>query len=275
MEQVAVLFVDENGAANDPGAIRGKSFLTEQTTPPTGLEGMSVWSKDNITPVALNGNDNFGVIIVASRSPARRPISLNGTINQICNQNPTQTHCYGGGTLTSGISFIHALHAAGHRQRRRPDRSATSRSAAAARTISRAPYFNLTGRLPDRNHGHDRLRARVEQRQGTRAEPSDGARRVRSGERFAGGHAPVHGHVAGSGSVWGNASSHPPETSGANQVNLSGSTDNNGGCNGNNGSGGNCSFNKVAKPYVADDTSGPVQYLTDRDVRAAGSRTRG
>jgi hypothetical protein len=47
--------------------------------------------------------------------------------------------------------------------------------------------------------------------------------------------------------------------SGANEIDVSWSTDTNGGCGGPNN--GNGDFNKVAKPYVADDASGPVQYV--------------
>ena len=59
----------------------------------------------------------------------------------------------------------------------------------------------------------------------------------------------------------------PAVGSGANQVDLSWSTDNNGGCGGqNNGADGD--FNKVAKPYVADDRSGPVRVPHGRKPQA-------
>jgi hypothetical protein len=257
--QVAVVFVNEDGAANDPGAVRGTGRLVLQNPTPSGLEGMAVWSKDNITPVALNGNDNFGVIVVASRTPAANPISLTGTIAQICNQNPAQTRCYAGGTLTSGISFIHAYSTTGTGSAGTPLIRDVSLGGGCPEDLSR-PYFNLTGGCPIG------ITATIDFGTGTR-DPRNPANHPTAPGVCAtvtaspGGALQYLGTSPTGGSMWGNASFTPTEASGTTQVNLSGSTDNNGGCGGNRGTGGNYSFQKVAKPYVANDASGPVQYL--------------
>jgi hypothetical protein len=247
MEQVAVLFVNENGAANDPGAIRGKSFLTEDLTPPSGLEGMSVWTMDGITPVALNGNENFGVIVVASRSPVSNPISLNGTLSQICNQNPTQTHCYGGGTLTSGISFIHAYATTGSGTANDPIVRDAPLGGGCPEDLS-APYFNLAGGCPIG------IQATIDF--GTGA--NDPRLPIAQGGVCAEVSASPGGTMTWGGGIW-TAAFTPAAESGANQVNITTTTDTNGGCNGGNNP--SDTFQKVAKPYVADEASGPVQYI--------------
>ena len=144
-EQVAVLFVDEDGSPSSQASIRGSAFLTEQTTPPTGLESMSVWSKDSISPVAINGGQSFNVIVVTSRSPA--PMSLSGTLSQICNQNPTQTHCYGGQQLTDGLSFIHAYSTTGTGGANNPIIRGVTLGGGCTGDLSR-PYFDLEGGCP-------------------------------------------------------------------------------------------------------------------------------
>jgi hypothetical protein len=259
MEQVAVLFVNENGAANDPGAIRGRSFLIEDLTPPSGLEGLSVWAMDGITPVALNGNENFGVIVVASRDPVSSPISLTGTISQICNQNPVQTRCYAGGTLTSGISFIHAYSTTGSGTAGAPLVRDVSLGGGCPDDLS-APYFNLTGGCPIG------ITATIDFGMSASSMVNPANHPTAPGicaqvTASPGGQLQWVGTSPEGWSIWGNGSFTPAEASGATQVNLSGSTDNNGNCGGNRGTGGNFSVQKVAKPYVANDASGPVQYL--------------
>jgi hypothetical protein len=259
MEQVAVLFVNENGAANDPGAIRGKSFLVEDLTPPSGLEGLSVWAQDGITPVALNGNENFGVIVVASKNPVSSPISLTGTISQICNQNPVQTRCYAGGTLTSGISFIHAYSTTGTGTAGAPLVRDVSLGGGCPDDLS-APYFNLTGGCPigiTATIDFGMSASRMVNAPNHPTAPGICAQVTAS----PGGALQWVGTSPEGWSVWGNGTFTPAETSGATQVNLSGSTDTNGNCGGNRGAGGSFSVQKVAKPYVADGASGPVQYL--------------
>ena len=61
------------------------------------------------------------------------------------------------------------------------------------------------------------------------------------------------------GGVWTTAFT-PAVGSGPNQINLHWETDTSGGCAGGNTDRGD--LNKVARPYVSDDASGPVEYLT-------------
>ena len=128
---VGVVFVDENGNPNLASSVRGKSLLDAQPTPPTGLEGMSVWLKDNISPVGINGNDRFSAVVVASRNPSA---SLNPpTLTQICAQ--VDTHCYAGEHAHEwGLVHPRVLD---EPLMRAPRSSATSRLEADARTTCR------------------------------------------------------------------------------------------------------------------------------------------
>jgi hypothetical protein len=247
METVAVLFVDEDGNPNSTNSIRGSAFLDEDTTPPSGLEGMSIWSKDAISPVGINGNDNFSVVILASKDP-KNLVSLGGTLSTICNQNPTQTHCYAGGTLTSGVSFIHAYSSQGNGSAQNPIVRDVSLGGGCTDDLSR-PYFNVEGGCPIG------INATIDF--GTGA--TDPRRPVALGGVCASVSASPGGNLAWSGGVWTGVFT-PAKESGQTEVDLNWDTDNAGGCGGPGGHSG--SFNKVAKPYVADDASGPVQYLT-------------
>jgi hypothetical protein len=252
--QVAVVFVNEDANPNSPDSVRGKDFLVQQTTSPIGLESMSVWSKDFITPVGINGGENFGVIIVVSRSPD--PISLNGTLTQICNQNPTQTQCYAGKTLESGASFIHAYSTTGNGSASAPIIRGVTLGGGCADAASR-PYFNLTAEDEDGNPCPFQIFADIDF--GTGA--TNPALPVAQGGRCAEVSASKAGQLTWSGGLWTGGFTLDPESGGANnEIDLTWSTDTNGDCGGPNNGGG--SFNKVAKPYVANDASGPVQYLT-------------
>jgi Putative Flp pilus-assembly TadE/G-like len=252
---MGVVIVDENGNPNLASSVRGKDLLTAQTTPPTGLEGMSVWLKDGISPVGINGNDNFSVVIVASRNPSA---SLSPTtLAAICAQ--VDTHCYAGNALDEGASFIHRYTTSGGGSAGAPIIRDVTLGGGCTDDLSR-PYFNAQGGCPigitaaidfgpannanapnAANHPNPAL-------QGVCAEVS----------ASPGGTLQFVGTSPEGWSLWGNASFTPLAESGANQVNLSWSTDVNGGCNGGNVSG---SFPKVAKPYVSNDASGPLQFL--------------
>jgi Putative Flp pilus-assembly TadE/G-like len=246
-EQVAVLFVDEDGSPSSAASIRGWSFLDEQTTPPTGLESMAVWSKSAISPVAINGSSqNFNVIVVTSRSPS--PINIAGlTLSQICNQNPTQTQCYGGQQLTDGLSFIHAYPATGGPF---PAVRNVTLDGGCTGDLSR-PYFNLEGGCP--------IGITAEIDFGTGGNDPEGP--VASGGVCAEVRATPGGPMTYAGGVW-TASFTPPTSEaggGPQEVDLSWETDTNGGCGGsNNGQG---TFNSVQQAYVSDEPSGPVEYI--------------
>ena len=209
---------------------------------------MSVWSNNLVSPVGINGGENFGVIIVESRSP--NPISLNGTLSQICNQNPGQTFCYGGNTLNGGISFIHAYTTTGTGNAGAPLIRDVTLSGGCPEDLSR-PYFNLEGGCALG------INAVIDFDTGN----NDPSLPVAQGGVCARVSTSPGGQLTWSNGVWTGGSFTPATESGAHEIDLSWSTDTNGGCGGNNGSGGNGTFNKVAKPYVADEASGPIQYV--------------
>ena len=210
----SVLVVDEDGDPDLLGTIRGRSHLDPQSIPPTGLEDMSVWSRDFIAPVNLSGNTDFGVIIVANRSTT--PIPPNQSLSQICSPASGQVECYGGGTSDSGISFIHAYSTTGYWQRDQPDRPWGH----ARRRLHGRPLdavLQLGRRLP----GHDHCR-RSTSAPGALIPVPDASRRrrVRGGLGAACG----VGQLTLGGRGSGQARS-TPAADGANQVDLSWSTD--------------------------------------------------
>jgi hypothetical protein len=246
---VAVLIVNEDGTLSDPAAIRGKSLLDHQATPPAGLDGMSVWSKTNISPVGINGSDRFGVIVVATRDPSG--LSLSGNLTTICNQNPTQTHCYSGATLTSGISYIHAYSSSGGGSATDPLMRDVSLGGGCVDDLS-GPYFNLTGGCPIG------ITATIDFNTGA----NDPQLPVAQGGVCAEVTASPGGQMNWSGGVW-TAAFTPLDVAsgggGPTQVNITTTTDTNGTCAGGNNA--SDTFVRVAEPYVSDDASGPVQYI--------------
>jgi hypothetical protein len=243
-EQVAVLIVDENGAPGSSASIVGSALLDPQTTPPFGLEQMSVWSKDNITPVNLGGSTDYSVIVVSSRSAT--PLNLNQPVNQICSPASGQVECYGGNSLDSGISFIHAYSTGGGGSAGSPIIRGVTLDGGCTADLSR-PYFNFEGGCALT------IFATIDFGTGT----TNPSLPVAQGGACA--------EVSGPGGplTWVNGqwtdTFTPATGSGANQVNLSWSTDTNGPCSGGNNGSGN--FNEVAKPYVSDVASGPVEYI--------------
>jgi hypothetical protein len=255
-EQVAVVFVNEDGNANDPNSVRGAAFLDLQATSPTGLESLAVWKKDFISPVGINGGENFGVVVVVSRSTT--PISLSGTLNQICSQNPTQTRCHAGKQLTDGVSFIHAYSTTGTGSASAPIIRGVTLDGGCPDSVSR-PYFNLTATDEDNNPCPFGIHARIDF--GTGA--TNPALSVAQGGVCAEVFASPGGQLDWSGGVWSSSGGFTlPAESGGSPVDLTWTTDTTGGCGGQDDFDG--TFPKVAKPYVSNDASGPVQYV---DVR--------
>lgn len=241
-QEMAVLVVDEAD-----GSIVGKSLLDPQTTPPSGLADMSVWSRDFISPVDLSGDRDFGVIIVASRTT----IDLNQTLAQICSPASGQVQCYSGTSPTSGISFIHAYRTTGTGNHINPIVRGVSLGGGCPDPDDLSkPYFNFEGGCP--------LTITAEVDFGTGA--ADPRPRASSGGVCAEVSSPQaqgSGQLTWSGGLWSgtlNVNADGPTT-----IELEWRTDINGNCGGtgvNNGS-----FGKVARPYASDAASGPVQYL--------------
>ena len=142
---VGVLFVNED-APNPNNAIVGRSLLDDidETTLPPGdpLSSMGVWQRAGITPVNLNGNESFSVIVVASRNTG---FSISGNLATICAQ--ADTKCYGGSGQSSGISFIHSYSGAGAGTATAPIVRDVTLGGGCPEDLS-APYFNELGGCP-------------------------------------------------------------------------------------------------------------------------------
>ena len=88
--------------------------------------------------VNLNNTSNHSVIILASRDPNVNLNYGNGSVQQVCNQDPVQTNCYGGPGLNDGISLIHIYSGSGPTP---AIRDATLSGGCA--TADSRPYYNL------------------------------------------------------------------------------------------------------------------------------------
>ena len=149
--KVAALFVDEGvSGPTNPNSISGGGFITQidPATLPTGdpLLQWNSWQGD-VTGVNLNNTSNHSVVILASRDPnvcitAGGPCG-SGSLQEVCNQDPVQTHCFGGGGLNDGISFIHIYSGSGGGINPPAPRDITL-SGGCPSDLSR-PYFNLDG----------------------------------------------------------------------------------------------------------------------------------
>jgi Putative Flp pilus-assembly TadE/G-like len=250
--RVGVVFVDEDGSG--PSSVRGTSFLTKQSLPAGDpLAGMGVWRQD-VGGVNFNGADNFSTVIVASRDPA---MSLTGTLSTICSQNPVQTHCYAGSSLTSGLSFIHSYKGSGSGTTDTPIIRQVELAGGCGPSGSWSnPYFNVDD---DVSCNAIQVQAVIDWGASgdPRLDPTCG--RVTASPGGAMTWSP--GGIGGALGTW-TAAFTPALQSGRTVVNLSTTRKQTGSVKT------NCSqldpgptFSRVAAPYVADDASGPVQYL--------------
>jgi hypothetical protein len=261
---VAVLIVNENaaGGVTSPGAIvnpPAQRILDEQSTLPAGLSGMHVWSK-SLTGIDLGGgSQDFRAVIVTSRDPA---FAATGSLDSICTDNPTQTFCYTyDGSLSGGISFIHSYNGGGTGTADVPIvRDVTLAGGCGVGSASPArdsnPYFNVDDGTTCSGIG---ISATIDFGTGG----ADPTQPVASGGVCAEVSASPGGNMIYAGGVW-TAAFTPAIGSGSNPIDLTTTTDTTGNCSGGNNP--SDTFDKVGNPYVADEASGPVQYLLLEDT---------
>lgn len=103
---VAALIINEDQAATSTASVVSAVPLVKQTNLPANdpLRQWSTWRGDALD-IGLSNGSNFGVVILTSRDPSA---SLSGSLDAICRQNLVQTRCYAGGTNSSSLSFIRA-----------------------------------------------------------------------------------------------------------------------------------------------------------------------
>jgi Flp pilus assembly protein TadG len=238
---VAALIVNEDKAATDPTSVIRAVPLVKQSLPVNDpLSAWNVWRADT-TNLPLSGTSNFGVVILISRDPNA---SVSGSLSAVCNQNLVQTRCRAGATSTSGLSHIRA-----YSDSASPVAPRTFELAGGCGTDLSAPYFNLNGGCP-------MTVARAVVDFGVTGDP-----RIM----------PTCGRVSISPGgdldwvddgtplgYWAGGSFTPGP--GRNDVTMRAEIKR---PNGNNCSQRTAAFSgeEVAAPYVADDASGPVEYL--------------
>ena len=273
---------NENGASESthrrgPSAqVLRRAATSRRPAPHADSRGCRVWRRTSSRRVDLNGNDNFGVIIVASRTPSVESISHTGSLRHDLQPEPdADTLLRGEQRSTSGISFIHAYsrRATARGTRRRPRRHARRRLQ--PDDLSR-PYFNVDEAAARDRHLRDR---RLRRRRHRRPDPARRRRAVsaRSVTRHQAARSPYSADQQRH--LWDTARFTPAVESGRNTINLSVVDRPNGGCNGGNSASGN--FNKVASrtwrttpparcstSRLEDSTSGGLANSMNKDVDA-------
>ena len=263
---VAVLIVNENaaGGVTSPGAIvnpPAQRILDEQSTLPAGLSGMHVWSK-SLTGIDLGGgSQDFHAVIVTSRDPA---FTATGSLDSICTGNPTQTFCYTyDGSLRGGVSFIHSYNGGGLGTLIAPIiRDVTLAGGCGVDVSAPArpsnPYFNVDDGTSCNAIG---IYATIDF--GPLVGPPTADPNCVS-VRFTAGSS--SGPMFWNGTTW-EAFFTPNVGSGRNEIRISADVKRTGSTRT------NCSQQQpalsnvlVGAPYVSDDASGPVQYVTLEDT---------
>jgi Flp pilus assembly protein TadG len=254
--KVAAIVVDEDAAVTNPAGVRGAAWLNNnQPSPPPDLSQWDVWHGD-LAGVNLNGSQDFGVIIMTSRTATA---SLTGSLQTICSQDPANVTCYGKPFgMQTGLSFIHAY----------SDASPGGVNPPAIRNVQlfggcggdlSAPYFNLTA---DSGSGSCTIPIQAKVDFGVTGDPTG----YPTCAAVTGPDGPLTWSAGGLGGTLGTWSGSVSinATSGRNVVNLSWETDKGGGNCG--GAKNNGTFPRVAVPYAADPlgspSSGPVEYLS-------------
>ena len=248
---VVALFVNE-----DTGAVFDYQELMSNDLPTLPW---SEWSTSaGQEQIVLDGtHDNTGVIILVSKNDSTP--TATGTLAAICSQDPGLVACYGGSSATSGLSFIHAYNGGfngtlADPQVRQVELFATGCSAA---DLS-AAYFTLDG-------GCSAAVAAVLDF-GVTGDPTQHPRCAQ-----VPGYTWSAGGIGGALGTWSGSVTLNPGT-GRNQINLSGTSGPRNATLCGNPSQQPNSFTrpKVAAPYVADNASGPVQYLKLTATHADG-----
>jgi hypothetical protein len=255
---VAVLIVNENavGGVNDPAAIVNppdQRILDEVLPAPAGLTGMHVYSNALAGVDLGGGSQDFRAVIVTSRDPGFIPT---GSLQSICTGNPTQTFCYDyDGSLSGGISFIHSYNGGGLGSADDPIVRDVTLSGGCGVSdppaVPSNPYFNVDDGTTCATIG---MSATIDFGPGL-TDPTLPVPNGVCAEVTATG----MGNLTYASGVWTGLFT-PAVASGQNQINITTTTDTTGNCSGGNNP--SDTFNKVAKPYVADEDSGPVQYLS-------------
>lgn len=201
-------------------------------------------------PVRLeSANDNTGVIILVSKDDPNP--TTTGTLTEICNQAPATIRCYGGASATSGLSFIHAFSGGTSGTLASPyvrDVRLFATGCSVPPDHS-APYFTLAGECSAT------VQAVVDF--GVSGDPTQHPHCARiSGYTWS------PGGIGGTYGTWTGSVSLPAD-GGRRQVNLRGTSGPRNGtqCGNPNQQPNSFTRNKVAAPFVANNASGPVQYL--------------
>jgi hypothetical protein len=199
--------------------------------------------------ISCNGTShNTGVVILVSKENTSP--SMGGTLAQICGQSPSLIKCYAGSNPTSGLSFIHAFQEAAAPNRLNPNIRDVNLFAVGCSALAdlSAPYFTLEGDCSAS------VQAVIDFGPGAANPPTayPTCAVVPGYTWTAGGPYGVW-----TGSVALNAATGRQTVTvswAVNDVNNGNST-----CKNSNAASGQ--FSKAAAPYVADDASGPVEYL--------------
>ena len=247
----AIFIDDDNGAVVDWQQLdQNDSYDNDgdSTTPFPFSAWVTSGGQEQVC-ISCNGTShNTSVVILVSKEDTSP--SMGGTLAQICGQSPSLIRCYAGSGSGSGLSFIHGFQEAAAPNRLNPNIRDVNVIDTGCNPLSdfSAPYFTLQGDCSAV------VRAVIDFGPGAANPPTDypTCARVAGFTWSAGGPYGVW-----TGSVALNAGS------GRQTVNIPWEVKDlnigNGTCKNSNAA--SNTFSKAAAPYVADDASGPVEYL--------------
>ena len=220
-------------------------FLEWSTSPPTDAF--------NVSRVDL-ASENTGIVILISK--VNNTPSITGSLTEICGQSPGLVKCYAGDGNQSGLTFIHGWSDAAGAPNKAQIRDVSAVSISCGDDLSN-PYFLREGDCD--------LGARAVIDFGVTGDPSrkpaaggiDAQVTLRAPGCGGSGCPMTWLSTSGTESTWMTSSKNSTMAAdrGRATFTIDWST-----------STGSGSFNGVAHPYVADDASGPVEYLKLRTV---------
>jgi Flp pilus assembly protein TadG len=248
---VFALFVDDDtGNIVDSQQLMENDAYDNDNNPatPFPFTGWTTAAGQEEVCISCNGTShNTGVVILVSKQNTSP--SVTGTLATVCAQSPSLIKCYGGSTPTSGLSFIHAYQEAAAPNRLSPNIRDVNLLAIGcnAQTDLSAPHFTFQGDCTAT------VRAVIDFGPGVTDPTQYPTCAVVPGYTWSAG---------GTYGVW-TGSVSLVAASGRNTVNIGWSVKDqntsNSTCKNSDAASG--TFNKAAAPYVADDASGPVDYL--------------
>lgn len=244
---VAAIFVDEDATAG--AEVVRAAELNHQPDPGPELSRFNTY-RALIGGIGISSRDNIGVVVLVSRFDIPDPALPNpgGSLAAACSQ--TGVRCYAGSAKNNGIALIHGYSTGSVTPRLGRVDLGGCTDAASLRNLS-APYFSLWGDCP--------ISATAEIDFGGVTNPQvrlhASASCTGSGELM----------TSANGTIWTGGTTLPDPSTSTGQVayTISWKKGPDGGC---------FEGGTVARPYLANGRSGPIEHMSLRGFDKAGNR---